>query len=626
MRHIGFGSVLAILLAACTGSPAPTPQALKTESGRVASSATLRNVSRSAAPSTSVSPSSSAKASATAFARRPSLDPAPKLRGGGARAVRSEHGLVVSVEAHATRAGVRILEAGGNAVDAAIAVGYALAVTHPSAGNLGGGGLLLVRPAQGPTTAIDFREAAPAAITSERFSQMLAHKAVGPAAAGVPGTVAGLNLAHERFGRLPLSQVIDPAIRLARDGFRLGDRQAMTIAWAWSDLVHNPAARIIYGDHGQPRKAGTRLVQPDLANTLARIAKDGTSGFYDGVTAKAIVASMKSEGFMTLADLSAYHASVRDPLRVPYRGLTVEVAPPPSAGGVAVAQMLLLRERYREYRYPEGSADELHFFIESARRAYATRRLDVVDPESVQGYDLMAKEAEWLDEDRLLSKYPAIDPEHATPSSSIDPLYPKLLQELEHTTHFAVVDADGMVVSCTTTLSAGFGAKFVAAGTGVVLNNSLAAFGSVGVDLPLAHRKMGTSMSPTLVLDGDKPVAVLGSPGGDTIPNTVVQVLRNIVDYSMTVDDAVDAPRVHHGFVPDEVRFEQKRPPPKKVLEALAAKGHHFSSKRSEMGDANSIVLVDGVAWGYPDPREGGLALGLPVAPSPPAASNAGPK
>lgn len=503
-----------------------------------------------------------------------------------------------------------MLEQGGTAADAVVAAAYALAVTHPGAGNLGGGGFLLYRPRGGPTVAIDFREKAPHGVTQARFDRMIAERAVGPAAAGVPGSVAGLNLTLERFGRLGRKAVLKPAIELARAGFVLPRWQALTIRWAWPDLSKDATARSIFGVGGKPRREGTLLVQPALARTLEHVAEDGDAGFYAGETAQALAALSSRGGLLTLEDLAAYRAVVREPLRTTYRGYTVELAPPPSAGGVAVAVMLRLLEKVDRPGTAALAADELHLLAEIMRRAHAIRRFEVVDPDSVPGYDLPAKVSEWLDAERVLARSPAIDPARATPSAKVHPLFDAAMKELEHTTHLAAVDAEGNVAVCTTTLSANFGAKVVAAG--VVLNDSLAAFGTVGANVLAPDRRMTASMSPTLVLAEGTPVLALGTPGGDTIANTVVQVLRHVVDDGMTLDQAVDAPRIHQGFVPDEIRFEASRPPPESVLAALRRRGHRLSHPTAAFGDANSILFADGVAYGYADPREGGLALAPP--------------
>jgi gamma-glutamyltranspeptidase/glutathione hydrolase len=536
----------------------------------------------------------------------PSAPPPPALHAGSARTVSGRGGIVVTSDASATRAGIAALERGGNAADAIVAAAFALAVTLPSAGNLGGGGIILYRPHGGPTVAIEFREKAPRSVTQAAFDKMIAARALGPAAVGVPGSVAGLDLTRERFGRLGRKASLERAIELARDGFVLPRYQAKTLEWAWHDLSLDAEARRTFGEGRGPKHEGARLIQPALARTLMRIAEQGPDGFYKGETADAIAALSAHGGLVSREDLAAYRAVVREPLRTTYRGFAIETAPPPSAGGVALAVTLGMLEHLDASRFPPLSADELHLFAEAARRAQTIRRFEVVDPDSVPGYDLGKHEAEWLDAAHTLSRFPPIDLAHATPSKAVHPLYDVAVKELEHTTHLAAIDAEGNIASCTTTLSASFGAKVMAAG--VVLNDSLAAFGTAGESTPLPERRMPTSMSPTLVLAGTEPALVLGTPGGDTIPNTVARVLRNLVDYGMTLDLAVDAPRIHHGFVPDEIRYEGGHPPPASVLAELRRRGHALSSKTFSIGDANSIAVSDGTAYGYADPRGGGLA------------------
>jgi gamma-glutamyltranspeptidase/glutathione hydrolase len=559
---------------------------------------------------TQAAPLKSAPAPVASSAAPPApAAPAVTLRGGGEKAVRGEHGLVTSVEAHATRAGVAILERGGNAVDAAVAVGYALAVTHPSAGNIGGGGFMLVRMKGKPTIAIDFRETAPSGLTQEKFDRMIENGALGPAAVGIPGTPAGLNLAHRRYGKLPLPDVLAPAIELATKGHRIGARQGQTIAWAWPELRKDPAARAVFGDGKDPKKPGAWLKQPDLARVLERIAEKGDAGFYTGPTAQALERALAPAGMIAQKDFAAYQAKIREPLEMRYRGLDVQIMPPPSAGGVALALTLGVLERLRANQHPPGSAAELHLFIEASKRAHSEKRFAVLDPDTLSLDALAERRRRWVDAESLLARTPAIDPTRATPSSAVHPLFAAAMRELDHTTHYSVVDGDGNVVSCTTTLSAGFGARIVAGGAGIVLNNAVAAFGTAGENLPAPGRRTTSSMAPTLVSKNGEIVLVLGSPGGDTIPSTVAQVLRNTVDHGMTIDRAVDAPRIHHGFVPDEVRYEGKRPPPRDVLQALEKLGHRMSDKRLPIGDANDILIEGGVAYGYADPREGGLAL-----------------
>ncbi len=530
---------------------------------------------------------------------------------GGPRATRGEHGVVVSVEPHATRAGVEVLERGGNAIDAAVAVAFVLAVTHPSAGNVGGGGYLLARSRDGRVRAFDFRERAPSGLTDERFRAMIDAGGRGPASSGVPGTVAGLGLAHRQLGRLPFAELVAPAARLARDGHPLGARQAAALGWAWRVLRKDPEARRIFGDaRGRPRVAGARLVQKDLATTLDAIAAAGDAGFYAGKVAERLVRHAASAGAtMSLSDLSEYRAIERSPLAFRYRGIDVAVAPPSSAGGVAVAQMLLGLERLRAHELQPGSPAAVHTFLEVSKRAHAERRFAVGDPDALAPTEDASLRSRWLDPARAPLQGPAIDGARATPAAEIHGLYAKAVQELEHTTHFSIVDADGNAVSCTTTLSAGYGAGYVAPGTGVVMNNAVAAFGTAGANVPRPGRRPTSSMTPTIVARGGELAAVLGTPGGDTIPSTVVQVLRNLVDHQMTLDAAVDAPRIHHGLVPDEVRTEKARPVSKELRHALEALGHRFGGRGLPIGDANDLVVSGGVAYAYADPREGGLAL-----------------
>jgi gamma-glutamyltranspeptidase / glutathione hydrolase len=553
------------------------------------------------------------RAAAPGITPLPAAPRAPFSAQGGARSVRAEAGAVTSVEPRATRAGIAILERGGNAVDAAVAVAYALAVTHPSAGNLGGGGFMLVRPPGGPSTALDFRETAPLTLTRAGFDAMQRSGGMGPASVGVPGSVAGLELAHDRFGRLPRAEVMAPAIELAQ-GHTLYPHQARLLAGSFDALWRDPAARAIFGRGRKPLLAGERLVQRDLAATLQRISEHGRDGFYAGPTALAL--SGLPRGLISSADLSAYQAKWREPLRFDYHGLTVEVMPPPSAGGVTVAQTLLMLQALQAEGLPHDSAAEMHLFIEASRRAQVERQFAVIDPDALSAEALAKKRAHWLDPKVWLNSAP-VDPEHATPSVSIYPPTSQAGREFEHTTHFSVVDAAGMVVSCTTTLSASYGSKLVLPGTGVVLNNSLASFADTGENQPVGGRRTVSSMAPTLVLDGENPVLVLGTPGGDTIPSTVVQVLRHVVDHGESLSSAVDAPRIHHGFLPDEVRYEPGNAPAPQVLAELTRRGHRLKKGRASIGDANEILIQNGVAWAYADPRELGLALAARRMPTP---------
>jgi gamma-glutamyltranspeptidase/glutathione hydrolase len=533
----------------------------------------------------------------------------PGLVAGGAGSTLGRYGMVVSVELQATQIGVRMLEMGGNAVDAAVAVAYALAVTHPSAGNLGGGGFMLIARRGEPPVAIDFRERAPERTTIAGFVSMLNAGAKGPAASAVPGTVAGLNLAERRFGLLPLDQVILPAVEIARRGHRIGARQAEVLEQAWPDLRRDEAARRIFGGGDGPLGEGEQLVQKDLAATLEAIAREGDAGFYGGPTARRIEAAMGGRGLIGQSDLSAYQAVVREPLRFNYHGFEVATMPPPSSGGLAVAQIAALLDQLGAERSAPGSADDLHLFVEASKRVQARRRYELVDPDSDPLGMSAAALSQRLTPPALAALTPPIDLGHATAARDVYAVDRDFRPELPHTTHLSVVDALGNAVSCTVTLSSSFGARYVVPGTGVVMNNSLAAFGGSGRNVPKPGRRMLSSMSPTLVSREGNVVAVLGSPGGDSIPSTVVQVLRHLIDHGMSIDRAVEAPRAHHGFTPDEVRVESSRPFDPAVLADLEARGHKIVAGAT-MGDANNIVVVDGVAYGHADSRGGGLALG----------------
>ena len=525
-------------------------------------------------------------------------------------------GLVTSSEAQATRAGVAMLAQGGNAVDAAVATAFALAVTHPSAGNIGGGGFILVRAPgrDAVTTAIDFRETAPAALTRAGFDKMQRGGAKGGAAAGVPGSVAGLLMAHERFGKLTRADVLAPAITLAQKGFVLARRQAELLAASYDALEKDATLAKRFGKDKKPKGQGSRIVQPELAKALLRIQADGAAGFYTGPTALALTRAPGS--LISLKDLLNYKAVERPPLRSTYRGLSVETMPPPSAGGVAVTEMLGLLEFLRAHE--ASSVQELHLFLEACRRAQADRRFGVSDPDALDPAALQNALESWTSPEALLMRAP-LERDRATPSSDLTSLYPATETESEQTTHLSVVDRDGMVVSLTTTLSASFGAKVTAPGTGIVLNNSVASFSNRGPNQPAPGRRTTSSMAPTLLLDDGQVVLVLGTPGGDTIPSTIVQVLRHVVDHGFSLDRAVAAPRLHQSFLPDRARFESKRPLDPELVKALKAYGHTISGSHLAMGDSNDILIEDEQAYAVADPRGGGLAAAVTAIAAPPA-------
>lgn len=528
----------------------------------------------------------------------------------GPKSVRGSHGVAVSVNDYATKLGVARLAAGGNAVDAAITMAFALAVTHPSAGNLGGGGFALVRLPSGEMYALDFREASPSSLERKRFVAMIRGGGEGPDSVGIPGTVAGLAALHARFGQTPFNELVEPARQLANEGHVVSRREARAIGVNWNKLVKSKAGKRLWGSRtGEPLGPGARLRLVELAHTLERIRDEGPKGFYEGPVAESLRRALGGEPQIALADLAQYEAKWREPLRIPYRGLAVTTMSPPSAGGVALATSLRLLEGYDFSTLPQQSPQRAHLLLEAMRRAQADRLYGVVDPDTLKSGEIELRLAQWLDPHRWQNVSP-IDPKHATKNEAVT-RQTSLWQESDQTTHLAVVDGSGTAVSLTTTLSSGFGSKVVT-DTGIVLNNSLGSFSGMGVNLPGPHLRTVSSMAPTLIEDAGGLRLVLGTPGGDSIPSTLLQLINLLVDYGLPLDAAVDAPRIHQSIhAKGNARSESARPIGNSLRHALERMGHHFAPPTTYMGHANSIVLVQGVPFGYVDPREGGLALGI---------------
>lgn len=529
--------------------------------------------------------------------------PAKKLALSISGPVTGKYGLVTSVEAQATRVGALVLESGGNAIDAAVATALALAVTHPSAGNLGGGGFLLVRRGA-EVAALDFREDAPANLTEKSFFRMLDQGAKTGAAVGVPGTVAGLLLAHQRFGRLPLGRVIIGAEKLARDGYSLGPRQAQTLIWSRSDLLRDAVARRVFFSGSEPHRAGVTIRRPDLALALQRIRLQGRKGFYEGPTADDIVKSLGSDGIMTKVDLARYEAKFRDPLWFDYRDYRIVTMPPPSGGGVALTQILRMLGSMPAAAEP---SQFYHFFAEASRRAQLERLLFVRAPERDSAQEQTAQRARWLDPQTWLKRNPFLETQK-TPSAELESAPGLDKQEEDHTTHLSVVDREGMAVSMTLTLSGSYGARVFSRETGIALNNSVASFSAVGRNRPEGGVRTVSSMAPTLIVD-ETDTLVLGSPGGDTIPSTVALLVLRLLDQGLDFQGAVEAPRVHQGLFPDVLEIERNRPVPFSVLQSLGRQGYQIGRKRSAQGDANIAAWLGGTCSGIADGREGGLAL-----------------
>ncbi|SHI14686.1 gamma-glutamyltransferase [Bradyrhizobium erythrophlei] len=533
-------------------------------------------------------------------------------------AVVAEHGMVVAQEKIAARIGADVLRRGGNAVDAAVATGFAMAVTYPRAGNIGGGGFMVIHSREhAEDVAIDYRETAPAATTPGMFlgadgKPDIAKSRDSALSIGVPGTVAGLTLALEKYGsgKFTLAALLQPAIDLARDGFVLTDDGADTLPDWHRRLARWPAsAKIFSRPDGTSLREGDRLVQTDLAATLSAIAEQGPRGFYEGpVPEKLVKAIGDAGGIMTSDDLKSYQAVIRAPVRGSYRGYDIVSMPQPSSGGVVLLETLNILEGFPMHEMKQGSAPSLHLLIEAMKRAYADRARYLGDPAFIS-----APVATLISKDYAAKQRAGIDPDHATPWT--DALSATPPHEGSNTTHFSVVDSMGNAVSNTYTLNFSYGVGLVADGTGVLLNNELDdftaapgasnAFGLVGFEanLPGPGKRPLSSMAPTIVLKDNKPVLVTGSPGGSRIISTVLQVIVNVLDYSMNVAAAVDAPRLHHQWLPDEVRIE--RGFADDTIAELKAKGHHVVEPLGQTS-ANSIAVTDYGLLGAPDPRSRG--------------------
>ncbi len=532
--------------------------------------------------------------------------------------------MVATQERHATRVGVEILRRGGNAVDAAVAVGFALAVTLPRAGNLGGGGFMMVHLAKGSQTlAIDYRETAPAAATRDMFLDAAGN--ADPAksrdtglAVGVPGSVAGLTLAHAHYGsgRFSLAGLIAPAIRLAREGITIEDDLADSLPRAAQRLARWPSsARIFLKPDGNAPAPGELLVQADLARTLEAIAQQGPAAFYEGGIAARIAASVaEAGGVLTRGDLAGYRAIIREPVRGTYRGHEVLSMPPPSSGGVHLVQILNMLEGFALARTGAGSAATLHLMVEAMKRAYADRARHLGDP------GFVAVPVAGLVSRRYAARLRAtIDPERAAPAQAILPGDPLAFED-DNTTHFSIVDGEGNAVSNTCTLNFSYGLGLVADGTGILLNNELDdfaakpgvpnAYGLVGGDAnaPGPGKRPLSSMAPTIVMRDGRVVLVTGSPGGSRIISTVLQVVLNVIDHGANIAEAVLAPRIHHQWLPDEVMAEPGFSPD--TLRLLEARGHRVEVGRVS-GSASSILRVpDGWTGAYDTRQRGTLAAG----------------
>jgi gamma-glutamyltranspeptidase/glutathione hydrolase len=561
--------------------------------------------------------------------------PAPATPSFGARAVPASwpypldaavatgtRAMVASDAPHATRVGLDVLRAGGNAVDAAIATAFALAVVYPEAGNIGGGGFMVAHMADGTRAALDFREKAPLAATRDMYldarGEPTDRSLTGHLAAGVPGSVAGLWEAHRRFGTRPWEELIAPAIGLARFGFQVDDAFTASVAGAAERLRRFDASALLFLPNGEPTRAGSRWRNVDLSVVLQRIAERGPAGFYEGETADLIVREMqRGGGLITHDDLRRYRPAWREPVVFDYHGHTIVSMPPASSGGLTLALIAGILEPMplRGERWHSPAA--LHLSAEAMRRAFADRNHFLGDPDFVSIPRARLLAAAYHDSLRA-----SIDRRRATPSASVQPGGGRTLEESDHTTHFSIVDAQGNAVALTTTINELYGSAVTVAGAGFLLNDEMDDFtskpgapnlyglvqGAANAIAP--EKRMLSAMTPTIVLAPDgRPLLVTGARGGPRIITAVFQVIANVVDHGMALGEAVSAPRIHHQHLPDVLYYERDGLTPEQVA-ALEALGHTVEPRGGYIGSAPSILRAVGGWHGFADPRTGGRAEG----------------
>jgi gamma-glutamyltranspeptidase/glutathione hydrolase len=528
--------------------------------------------------------------------------------------VRARHGMVVAQERHAADVGAAVLRGGGNAIDAAVATAFALAVTHPSAGNLGGGGFLLLRLADGRTAFFDFRERAPLAASRGMYldaaGKPTRDSIEGWRAAGVPGTVRGLEMAHRKFGSRPWAELVEPAVKLASAGFDVSYEFAQSLRNA-RILEKFPESRRIFQRDGNHFEMGDRIYQPELARTLQRIARHGARDFYEGETARILAEEMSAHGgLITLEDLRAYEAVERTPLVGAYKGYGIITAPPPSSGGVGLLQMLGVLEGSGYEKSGAGSAAAIHYVAEAMRRYYADRSEHLGDP------DFFRVPVKGLLDRRYIGRLRAsIDPGRATPSSEVKPGAARDFESSE-TTHFSIVDAQGNAVALTYTINGSYG-------NGVtvprLVNNEMDDFAAKPGEPNMFGLVQGegnaiepkkrplSSMTPTIVLNGDKLMLVVGAPGGARIITGVTQVILNVLDFGMNMQEAIDAPRFHHQWQPDRLSLEKGFSPD--TIALLKQRGHEIASTEA-VAVVEGIHVKEGLLEGGTDGRGRGKVAG----------------
>lgn len=536
--------------------------------------------------------------------------------------VKAKNGMVVTAHPLATKVGLQILKTGGNAVDAAVAVGFALAVTYPVAGNIGGGGFMVIHLANQQDIAIDYREMAPFLAHRDMYLDSVGNflpelSQDGILSAGIPGSVAGLVYALQKYGTMKLADVIQPAINLAELGFSLSEYDARSFNAYKESFIKYPSTAKIFVKTNSYFAEGELFKQPDLAKTLIEIKKNGVKGFYEGWVAENIVKTSESlGGIINKKDLLNYKVVEREVIKSKYRDFTVISMPPPSSGGIALVQMLNIIENVSLEKKDFGSSKYYHLLVEAMKRAYADRSVHLGDP------DFFSVPQKWL----ISKKYADIlfnqISDDATPSELISPGDPLIFQESEETTHYSVADKFGNLVSVTTTINSGYGSKVVVDGCGFFLNNEMDdfsakpgtpnQFGLLGgtANQIEPYKRMLSSMTPTIVLKNGKPFLVLGSPGGSTIITVVLQVILNCIDFGMDIRTAIDMPRIHHQWFPDQIYYEEFGLS-EDVKENLLAKGHKLGEKR-KLGLVEGILIDSekGIFYGASDSRGSGTAEG----------------
>jgi gamma-glutamyltranspeptidase/glutathione hydrolase len=529
-------------------------------------------------------------------------------------------GMVVAQEPLAADVGVAVLKSGGNAVDAAVAVGFALAVTYPYAGNIGGGGFMLIRLADGRTTFIDFREKAPHQATRNMYldadGKMTRDSLIGWRAAGVPGTVRGFELAQKKFGSKPWAEALQPAIELASNGFPVSHAQMQSFRFSAESLSQFPESKRIFLKDGAFYDWNEILRQPELASTLERIARQGAKDFYEGETARIIAREMeRNGGLITLEDLREYQAVERRPLEGDYKGYHIITSPPSSSGGVGILQMLGMLDGSGYEKSGAGSATTYHYLAEVMRRFYADRNEYLGDPDFVKNPISML-----LDSGYIRRRRDSIDPRQATPSDQIVPGFPAG-KESSETTHYTIADEQGNVVAVTYTLNAGYGSAVTVPGAGFLLNDEMDDFAGKPGSPNLFGMVQGeanaiapgkrplSSMVPTIVLKNGKPFLALGAPGGSRIITAVLQVMLNVMDFGMNIQEAIDFPRVHHQWKPDRLDIERGISPDTVAL--LKKAGYHIEEAKPVVIARVDGILIDG-GWlqGGHDERGAGKAAG----------------